>query len=438
MKRTISFSIGTLFCAALVAAGPGGGGNQPGGGGGATFTFDTFLAATTTNSTKCLTREGVWIGWANGITAATLDSSVSALAAGVCAGCTTLASVDLSNAAITEIPDSAFAGCTNLVTVILPAACTKIGANAFAGCTKLASLTASGVTMVENDAFRTCSAVTALPPAVTTAGAFSFAGSGVSSVDISGMASVGEGAFAGCESLRTAKAGAVLPAALFFGCTSLGFDPSGCTSIGQAALAGVPYTTLTLPSSAALGTYAFAADEATVATTLTFDGATVPDYDETAFLGRSLVASYTPVAGSVARVEAMALVTWLQEQAADPASAVSQPDSYNTSDLETWLDSSANLGAIFSFCWGERYTVDIDFQPLRVDGRSFLYTAPDGAAADSLKVTVVGTNDLAGEAGFTADALKVVGTTDGVTTYVSSNTSASACFARLRISKNWK
>lgn len=441
---------GVYFQSATLAAGPGGGqpggggntpgggGNQPGGGGSAAFTFDTFLAATSTNSTKCLVREGLWTGWASGVTAATLGSSISGMVAGVCSGCPTLSSLDLSDAAISEIPDGAFAGCTNLVTVTLPSSCTKIGANAFAGCSRLSSLTANGVAAVGDDAFRACSALTATPPAVTAAGAFSFAGSGVAAVSLDGMTAVGEGAFAGCESLKTATAGAALPAALFAGCISLAFDPSGCTSIGQAALAGVPYSALVLPSAATIGEYAFAADAATAETTLTFDGATVPHYDATAFLGRSLAASYAPVAGSVARVEAMALVTWLQKQAADSSSAFAQPASYNTADLEAWLDDPSNIGAAFAFCWAKRYAADAAFRPLVVDGKTFIYTAPDGGTADSLTVTVVGTNDLTAETGFAAEALVVVDTADGVTAYESADASAPACFARLRISKSWK
>ncbi|MBQ6340903.1 MAG: leucine-rich repeat domain-containing protein [Kiritimatiellae bacterium] len=443
MKKAITFFIALFSSAALFAAGPGGGGtppggggNQPGGGGGATFTFDTFLATTTTNSTKCLIREGIWTGWASGITAATLDSSVSTLAAGVCSGCTTLTSVNLSSTAITEIPDSAFAGCSNLVTVILPATCTTIGANAFAGCTKLATLTAPGVTTVGDDSFRACSALTTPPSTIRAAGAFSFAQSGVTSVDLTGMASVGEGAFAGCESLTAATiaAGATLPDALFAGCTALNVgDWSGVTAFGQAALAEIPATTLTFSSSATLGAYALAAGEATVVTTLS--DSSVPTYDATAFLGREV--SYTPVAGAVARLEAMALVTWLQEQAADSSSTVAQPTSYNTADLETWLAAASNLTAVYAFCWAEQYAADAGFLPLTVSGTSFLYTAPDGGTTDSVSVSVVGTNGLADEAGFTADALTEAGTTDGVTTYVSSDASATSCFARLRFAKGW-
>ena len=438
---TVAF---VTIASAVVIAGPGGGnqpggggnqpgGNQPGGGSSATWTFDTFLASSTTTS-GLIIREGVITGYASP-TSVTVASTVEDIAEGALAGCTTLTSIDLSATSITQIPESAFAGCSNLATVILPSTCTTIGANAFAGCTKLATLTAPCVTTVGNDSFRACSALTTSPSTIRAAGAFSFAQSGVTSVDLAGMTSVGEGAFAGCESLTTATvaAGATLPDAVFAGCTALAVsDWSGVTSFGQAALAGIPATTLTLFDSASLGAYALAAEEATIVTTLS--GATVPAYDTTTFLGREV--SYTPVAGSVARLEAMALVTWLQEQAADSSSAVVQPTSYNTADLETWLDTASNLSAIYAFCWAERYAADAGFQPLTVSGTSFLFTAPDVGTTDSLAVTVVGTTDLTDTAGFTADALAEAGTADGVTTYVSSDAAAS-CFARLRFAKGW-
>jgi len=443
MNLICAAALATLASAAI-AAGPGGdqpggggnqpGGNQPGGGSSATFTFDSFLASSTTTS-GLIIREGIIIGY-DSPTSATVTSTVTDIAEGALAGCTTLTGIDLSATSITEIPESAFAGCSNLTTVILPSTCTTIGANAFAGCTKLAMLTAPGVTTVGNDSFRACSALTTSPSTIRAAGAFSFAQSGVTSVDLAGMTSVGEGAFAGCENLTavTVTAGATLPDALFAGCTALDVgDWSGVAAFGQAALAEIPATTLTLSSSATLGAYALAADEATVVTTLS--DSSVPTYDATAFLGREV--SYTPVAGSIARLEAMALVTWLQEQAADSSSTVAQPTSYNTADLESWLNTASNLSAVYAFCWAAQYAADANFKPLAVEGTSFLLTAPDSGTTDSVSVSVVGTNDMADEVGFTADALAEAGTTDGVTTYVSSDATATSCFARLRFAKGW-
>ncbi|MBQ6010429.1 MAG: leucine-rich repeat domain-containing protein [Kiritimatiellae bacterium] len=440
---TVAFS---TIASAVVIAGPGGGnqpggggnqpgGNQPGGGSSATWTFDTFLASSTTTS-GLIIREGIIIGY-DSPTSATVTSTVTDIAEGALAGCTTLTGIDLSATSITEIPESAFAGCSNLTTVILPSTCTTIGANAFAGCTKLATLTAPGVTTVGDDSFRACSALTKLPSTIVgAAGAFSFAQSGLTSVDLTSMTSVGAGAFAGCENLTavTVTAGATLPDALFAGCTALDVgDWSGVAAFGQAALAEIPATTLTLSSSATLGAYALAADEATVVTTLS--DSSVPTYDATAFLGREV--SYTPEAGSIARLEAMALVTWLQEQAADSSSTVAQPTSYNTADLESWLNTASNLSAVYAFCWAAQYAADANFKPLAVEGTSFLLTAPDSGTTDSVSVSVVGTNDMADEVGFTADALAEAGTTDGVTTYVSSDATATSCFARLRFAKGW-
>ena len=78
------------------AAGPGGnqpggggnqpGGNQPGGGSSATFTFDSFLASSTTTS-GLIIREGIVIGF-DSPTSVTVASTVSDIAEGALAGCT--------------------------------------------------------------------------------------------------------------------------------------------------------------------------------------------------------------------------------------------------------------------------------------------------------------------------------------------------------------
>ena len=115
---TVAF---VTIASAVVIAGPGGGnqpgGNQPGGGSSATWTFDTFLASSTTTS-GLIIREGIIIGY-DSPTSATVASTVTDIAEGALAGCTTLTGIDLSATSITEIPESAFAGCSNLATVIL-------------------------------------------------------------------------------------------------------------------------------------------------------------------------------------------------------------------------------------------------------------------------------------------------------------------------------
>ena len=426
---TVAFA---TIASASVIAGPGGGnqpgGNQPGGGSSATWTFDTFLASSTTTS-GLIIREGIIIGY-DSPTSATVASTVTDIAEGALAGCTTLTGIDLSATSITEIPESAFAGCSNLTTVILPSTCTTIGANAFAGCMKLATLTAPGVTTVGNDSFRACSALTTSPSTIRAAGAFSFAQSGVTSVDLAGMTSVGEGAFAGCESLTTATvaAGATLPDAVFAGCTALAVsDWSGVTSFGQAALAGIPVTTLTLNSTVTLGAYTLAADEAMLVTTLS--NSTLPSFADTAFLGREV--SYTPVAGSVTRIEASDLVEWLVADASGSSPTVTQPADYNTATLKTWLATGNNA---YLYAYADDLAANAGFVGLTIDNTRFVYNAPTDTAI-SISVTPVACYTLSvEESDWSADNLVW---SDEADAYVAADATQPSCFARLRFSFNW-
>ena len=420
------------------AAGPGGnqpggggnqpGGNQPGSGSSATFTFDSFLASSTTTS-GLIIREGVVIGF-DSPTSVTVASTVSDIAEGALAGCTTLTSINLASTSITEIPGSAFAGCTALKTVTLPSSCTSIGANAFAGCTALTTLAASGVTEIGADAFRGCTALASVASSATTLGDYAFAQSGVTAADISGAVSLGEGTFAGCESLSsvTVATGATLPDAVFAGCTALDeSDWSQVATFGQAALAGIPATTISLNSSAALGAYALAADEAMLVTTLS--NFTLPSFADTAFLGREV--SYTPVAGSVTRIEATDLVEWLIADSVAASPSVTQPADYNTATLKTWL---ANGNNAYSYAYAAEIADDAEFIALNVNGSSFTFQAPSSSAL-AISVETVACYTLSSDASdWSADNL-VWSENDGA--YVAADDSQTSCFARLRFTLNW-
>lgn len=445
-------SLSALSCAYVHAAGPGGDssgggpggdssgggpggqsgggpGGEPGGGGqGGSFTYDSFISVTT--NAYCLVREGTLYGYTSSLTtsvAPTSSSTVSALADGVFAGNTTITTVNLANTSITEIPPDCFAGCTALKTVTLPASCTTIGAGAFAGCTALATVTGSGVATVSHDAFRDCTALTS-PSLPATVGSYAYSQSGATGVDMSGVTTLGEGAFAGCESLTavTVASGASLPAATFAGCTVLNVgDWSGVSAFGQAALAGIPATTLTLSSSATLGAYAFAADEATVTTTL--DQSALPTYDETAFLGREV--SYTPVAGSTTRIEAMDLVDWLLDATA--SAGVTQPADYNTATLKTWLSDSANA---YAYAYADDLAADEGFIGLTVEGKSFIYNAPSDSAL-SITIEPVACYTLSSdESDWSADNLTW---SDADNAYFATDTTQTSCFARLRFGWDW-
>lgn len=408
---------------------PGGGGNQPGGGGSATFTFDTFLAVATTNASKCIVREGVWAGWTSGIADAALPVSVVRLAEGVCAGCATLTSVDLSQCtALAEIPDSAFAGCTALTTVTLPATVTAIGANAFAGCTALSSVTASGVVTVGADAFHGCTALAAIPPSAAALGAYSFAGTALTSVDARSL-SLGAGAFAGCGSLATATvaSGATLPDALFCGCPSLSSLNTGdVAEFGRSSLAGCDaLAALTLDPYATLAAYALAANEATVATTLV--QSSLPAFGATAFLGREV--SYVPVAGSVTRIEAKDLVDWLTD--AEASSSVAQPADYSTATLKTWLSTPSNA---YAYAYADDLAADAGFTGLTVVGTRFAYNAPSDAAI-SITVVPVASYTLSSEAGDWSAANLTWSVSDNA--YIAADPTQASCFARLRFTWNW-
>ena len=440
-------SVLALSCAYVHAAGPGGDssgggpggesgggpggesgggpGGESGGGSGGSFTYDSFISVST--NANCLVREGTLYGYTSSLTASVQLSSsvtVSTLADGAFAGNTTITVVNLLNTSIAEIPSDCFAGCTSLTTVRLPASCTAIGPGAFAGCTALSSITGSGVTAVCHDAFRGCTALTS-PALPATVGSYAYSQSGATSADVSGVTSLGEGVFAGCESLASATvaSGTTLPAATFAGCTALAVsDWSDVGEFGQAALAGIPATTMTLSSSATLGAYAFAADAATVATTL--NQSALPAYESTSFLGREV--SYVPVSGSVARIEAMDLVDWLLDETA--SAGVTQPADYGTATLKTWLSDASN-----AYAYADDLAENGDFLGLNVVGNCFVYNAPSDTAL-SIGVEIVGCYTLSSNADdWTADKL-VWSDEDGV--YLAAE-ETDTCFARLRFNWDW-
>ena len=426
-KAILTFCIAAAVSCASVHAAPGGsdpGGNTPGGntpGGGGSLKYDSIISVTT--NANCLVREGILFGYTSSLTTTpklTL-ATITALADGVFAGNTAITSVDLASTSISGLPADAFAGCTSLQTVVLPSSCTAIGANAFAGCPALSALTAPGVTAVGADAFRDCTALATVPETVAGIGAYAFVNTGLTEVDLDGT-TIEEGAFASCSSLASAdNLPAAIPAAAFAGCTALGVsDFSGVATFGKAALAGIPATTLTLADDATIGKYAFAANKATVETTISID---LPNDYEAAFLGRHV--SYTHN-GDVIVEDAHELVQWLEEC----GDAVAQPADYATASLETWLADSSNADTIFAFCYGD----DADVAAaLTVDGTDFTFT---DTARSSVTATPIATYDLTED--FSEDNV-VLAETDaaGVYTATAADPTATACFMRLKFAKNW-
>ena len=291
---------------------------------------------------------------------------------------------------VTEIGESAFleSGCLFLRSVEIPGSVKKIGRSAFSECCNLTTIELpEGLEMIDPMAFRKCV--------------------NLKRVELpNSLKMIGGGAFAGCTALAVS-------------------DWSDVSEFGQAALAGIPATTLTLSSSATLGAYAFAADAATVATTLSQSA--LPAYDSTAFLGREV--SYVPVSGSVTRIEASDLVAWLSDATA--SAGVTQPTDYNTATLKTWLSDSANA---YAYAYADDLAADEDFIGLTVDGKSFIYTAPSDAAL-SISVEPVACYTLSSdESDWSADNLTC---SDADNVYFATDTAQTSCFARLRFSWDW-
>ena len=426
MKITAIFAFSLAFAASALAQG-----FNPGGGG--SFQYDSIASDTTNAALVYRTDGGLLYRLSGSPTSVSAPAAVATIADGLFAGCTTLVAADLSATAITSLPSDCFVGCTALTTVILPDTCTSIGPNAFAGCTALSSVTAPAIATVAADAFRGCTALAALPAFASGAalGPWSFSQSGLASLDLSSIAP-STGTFAGCTDLASAvNAPEQLPAALFSGCTALDFDPSLCSDIGQAALAGVPYSTIPLASGVALSDYAFAADIATVATLLDTADPTAFDPASPAFLGRTL--SYDTGNG-IARVEAASLVDWLATEADDDGSTVAQPPSYATADLETWLATPGNADALLDYTGAN----------LAVSGATFLYTPPSSAAS-ALTVSLESTTNLLDSASWTSGTLVLSSTgVDGVETYIPApaeddrtGAASSTAFARLAFRPAW-
>ncbi len=369
---------------------PGGGGNQPdapgGGGSSGTFTYDTFLTDSSASG-GTVSYDGVWTGYVADTADLVAPSTVTAAVAGVLAGNTSVVTLDLSSATgLTALPPAACAGCTALTTVILPASVTEIGDGAFAGCAALASLTAPGVTTVGAHAFRGCASLASLPDGVTAFGDFACAQSGLATAALAD-ATLGIGVCAECPALAEATAPDAIPAATFALCTNLTALASACSSLGAAALSGVPLADLTLPSSVTFGDYALAASESPQALALVYDGATLPTTNATTFLGRTLAASYTPADGAVCRVEAKPLVDWL----AANAETVTQPASFASADLRTWLADAENLTA---FLYADALAADASFVALTVSGTSFVFRAQDAATTGVVTATLQTCADL--------------------------------------------
>ncbi len=136
-----------------------------------------------------------------------------------------------SSCAITAIPNYAFADLVNLHTIVLPNALKSIGNWVFRNCTSLKSID--------------------LGMNLTTVSQNAFTGSGLETIDLSYVTSLGSGVFSGCVDLHTVILSEDLlqiQASTFAGCTSLESItfPEKLTQIGKNAFNGSGLRSVTI------------------------------------------------------------------------------------------------------------------------------------------------------------------------------------------------
>ena len=124
---------------------------------------------------------------------------------------------------ITIVGDYAFAGAKSLETVVVTGTPT-FGTGTFTDCTALRNFTASkGIAAIPDRMFRNCTLVTSVPAKVSTIGAEAFRGSGLKSVNLNEVASVGDYAFAEIPTLSEVIIGGLvnMGTGVFFGDSGL-------------------------------------------------------------------------------------------------------------------------------------------------------------------------------------------------------------------------
>lgn len=122
------------------------------------------------------------------LTSVTLPSSVTMLGTGIFANCTNLTTVTIQGS-ISSIPAQTFYNCENLRSIYVPTSVSSIGADAFAECVSLSGITIpSAVTSIGDRAFNNCISLggVSIPASVSSIGSNAFRGcSGMTSYSVS-------------------------------------------------------------------------------------------------------------------------------------------------------------------------------------------------------------------------------------------------------------
>lgn len=159
-----------------------------------------------------------------------LPAATTVIGAGIFQGCDDLKSVDISKAAITEIPADAFNG-TSIGSIEIPATVTSIGARAFKGTALTSAELPAAVKAIEKSTFENCTALKSVTTSATAVGYKALAGcTALKSIDLSKATELGKYALKGDSKLKTVTTGAKLKA------------------IGYKALSGTKVKVLTISS----------------------------------------------------------------------------------------------------------------------------------------------------------------------------------------------
>lgn len=147
-------------------------------------------------------------------------------------------------AGVTTVPANVASGFTGtLTTVNLASGTTAIGADAFNGCSKLKAFSFNGITSIGARAFYGCSSLTGqLWLTLSTLGEEAFAGTGYTSLSLSGISSLAKGVFNG-SGLKQAMIQdlQVIGESAFEDCPLTTFDFATVVSIGASAFKGTSF-----------------------------------------------------------------------------------------------------------------------------------------------------------------------------------------------------
>lgn len=169
-----------------------------------------------------------------------------------------------------KVGDYAFFYCMSLTDVEMPYV-TEIGAASFSGCSNLTSFDAAALEIVGEQAFAANAEdasdsvrfTSVSMPSLRVVGEYGFYGCVyLKSIDLSGVETLGEGAFAFCQNMESATLSAALteiPEYGFYGCMALeNLDLSHIERFGAESMLGVPLPTrLELPAATFIDAMAF-------------------------------------------------------------------------------------------------------------------------------------------------------------------------------------